>query len=150
MNTKSKTLITILIPLLILGAIVAVYYLKQPGSVKNKKADYQLTSRTLNKEFMVNDSLAYAKYSKKVVELTGAVATIKNSEMHGIIVTLDDPMMGVKCVMDSTVKTLPTEVVEGSTVNIKGVCIGSDQLIGVMLNQCFITGTKAPAQNPSL
>lgn len=147
MNAKSKTFITILLPLVIFGAIIAVYYLKQSGSVKNRRAEYQLTSKALNREFLMNDSISNAKYGNKIVELSGVVANIKNSEMHGLVVTLDDVMMGVKCVMDSTVKTLPANVKIGSEVSIKGVCIGSDQLIGVMLNQCFIVNLKKSA-NP--
>lgn len=139
MNTHSKTLVSVLIPLFILGAIIGVYYLRQPQSIKNKRSDFQLSSKALNKEFITNDSLANAKYGSKIVEVTGSVANIRNSEMHGIIVTLDDPMMGIKCVLDTTIKTLPTEIAIGSTVNIKGVCVGSDDMIGVMMNQCFIS-----------
>jgi len=147
MNTKSKTIVSILLPLFILGAIIAVYFVKQQSGIKNKKSEYQLTSKVLNKEFILNDSLAFAKYGNKIVELTGVIANIKNSEMHGIIVTLDNPDMGIKCVMDSTIKEIPVEVTIGSTVSIKGVCVGSDQLIGVLMNQCFITDKKATLPN---
>ena len=144
MNSKSKTIISIILPLLCLVVIIMVYYMRQSGSIKNQTSDYKLSAKALNKEFIMNDSASNAKYGNKIIELTGSVADIKNSEMHGIIITLDNPMMGVKCVMDSTIKTLPTDIAVGDTVNIKGVCIGSDQLIGVMMNQCFITEKKAP------
>jgi hypothetical protein len=139
MSRKNKTILFIALPLMILVFVIAGYYMKTPGSIKSQ-TDYQLSSRELNREFINNDSLATVKYSRKIVELNGAVANIKTSETHGTILTLDDAMMGVKCVMDSTVKDLA--VVIGDTVTIKGICIGSDQLIGVLMNQCIITSKK--------
>jgi hypothetical protein len=138
MKKSTRTTITIFIPLLILIVVVAVYYLKQPDDIQNKKSDYKLSSIELNREFLRNDSASNAKYQRKVIEVTGKVANIKKSEMHGVIITLDDPMMGIKCVMDSTVKELPARIEIGTPVSIKGVCVGSDQLIGVMMNQCVL------------
>lgn len=148
MKSKTRTYIAIFLPLAILGVLVAVYYLRQPNTVKSKKADFEISSTALNKEFLINDSIANIKYSNKVIEVTGPVANIRNSDMHGTIITMDDAMMGMRCVMDTTVKSLPEEVKIGSTVRIKGVLIGFDPMIGLMMNQSIILESKAPA--PSL
>lgn len=142
---KLKTIFPILLPLLVLGAIIAVYYIKQPQSIKNRKVDYQMSSLALNKEFLRNDSIANKKYSDKVIELSGSIANVRKSDAHGLIITLDDVMMGIKCVMDTTVKSLPVGAEIGSSVVIKGVCIGFDPLVGLMINQCIINKIKAPA-----
>lgn len=142
MNAKAKTILSVIVPLIILGTIITVYYMRQNGNIKNTPSDFKLSSKAINKEFLINDSVANATYSNKIVELTGVIAGIKNSEMHGIVITFDDPVMGVKCVMDSTIKTLPEDVAIGSTVSIKGVMIGLDQMIGVMMNQCVITNKE--------
>lgn len=142
MNTKSKTIFFILLPVLILAAVVAVYYLRQPDSVKSMRSAYQISSRAINKEFLMNDSLASIKYSSKIIEVSGPVANIKKSDAHGIIITMDDAMMGMKCVLDTTIKTLPTELNIGSAVKIKGVLIGFDPMVGLMMNQCFVMESK--------
>ncbi len=148
MKSKTKTIFTVLLPLVILGVIIVIYYLRQPNNVNSKKADFKTSSMALNKEFLVNDSIANIKYGNKVIEVSGSVANIKNSDMHGIIITMDDAMMGMRCVMDTTIKTLPEEVKIGSSVRIKGVLIGFDPMIGLMMNQSIILESKAPA--PSL
>jgi hypothetical protein len=143
MNVKTKTILSILIPVGILLIMVVVYYLRQSGSdMKHARTDFKFTSRELNIEFIKNDSLANAKFGNKVVELTGVVANIRKSEMHGIILTYDDAMMGIKCVLDTTIKTIPQEIKEGSTATLKGICAGSDQMIGVMLHKCIIMNHK--------
>lgn len=143
MNVKTKTTLSILIPVGILLILVSFYYLRKQGSdMKHAHADYKFSSRELNIEFIKNDSIANAKYGNKIIELTGVVANIRKSDMHGIILTYDDAMMGIKCVLDTTIKTIPQEIKQGSTATIKGVCVGSDQMIGVMLHKCIITSLK--------
>lgn len=140
MNVKTKTALSIIIPLLLLGGMILVYFLRNSsGDVKNAQPQYKISSKELNREFILNDSITNLKYSGKIVELQGIIADVKKSEAHGIIIVFDDPSMGVKCVMDSTIKEIPKDAEIGNTVKIKGVCIGSDQLIGVMINQCIIT-----------
>lgn len=148
MKPKAKTIVSILLPLIALGIIVAVYYLRQPDNVKSKKTDFKFTSMALNKEFLMNDSIANKKYGSKIIEVTGPVANIRKSDMHGTIITMDDAMMGMRCVMDTTVKSLPVEVKIGSLVRIKGVLIGFDPMIGLMMNQSVILESKDP--EPSL
>jgi small nuclear ribonucleoprotein (snRNP)-like protein len=122
--------------------------MRQPDNIKSKRTDVKISSMALNKEFLINDSIANKKYGNKVIEVSGPVGNIRNSDMHGIIITMDDAMMGMKCVLDTTIKTLPVEVKIGSTVKIKGVLIGFDPMIGLMMNQSIILESKAPA--PSL
>lgn len=140
MNRKNKTILFIALPFVVLGLLITVYYLNKPGNLRNQSGEFQISSMDLNREFINNDSLATLKYSNKVIELRGAVANIRNSETHGTIITMDDPMMGVKCVMDSTVKEISVSI--GDTVTVKGICVGSDRLIGVLMNQCIIAGNK--------
>lgn len=146
MTPKNRTLAIITLPLLAILFITVHYFTKNNnGDLKNSRSDYEFSSKSLNKEFLANDSAANAIYGSKIIELTGPVANIRKSEMHGIIITLDDPMMGIKCVMDSTIKSIPTDIALGTIISLKGICIGSDRLIGVMLNQCIITGKKETA-----
>lgn len=143
MNQKTKTIIFIAVPLLILGFLIFSHFLKgSNGDLMRAKTDYQFTSVELNRKFLKNDSVSNAIYGNKVIELTGVVANVKNSDAHGVIVTFDDPVMGIKCVMDSAYKEFPKDFGIGSEVNIKGICIGSDQLIGVMMNHCILLESK--------
>jgi hypothetical protein len=143
MNIKTKTALSIIIPLLILGLFILFYFMKP--STRNatySKPDYKLTSKELNLEFLKNDSIAIHKYGNRIIELSGVIAGVKKSHAHGVILTLDDPMMGIKCVMDSSYKDVPMDIQTGNIVRITGICVGSDHIIGVMMNQCILTDKK--------
>lgn len=146
MKTKFSSILLISIPLLILLVLAGVYFAgKSSRSVKGSSPAYKITAREINIAYIQNDSIADLKYLNRIIQISGKVASIKKSEAHGTIVTLDDPMMGVKCIMDSAYLPKPSAISVGDDVKIKGICLGSDQLVGVMFNNCLLVESTKKA-----
>jgi len=116
---KKKILITTSLFLLI-GISVYLYSYKGHRDVESETADYVVTAYGLEKEFALNDSLAYIKYQDKTIELTAQVTNIDTSS-NGIVIgekifaTFKDP--------------LPKDIVTGKMLKIKGRFLGYDELL---------------------
>ena len=60
--------------LLAIGGSVYLYSYKAHRDVSAEKVDYVVTISGLEKEFTLNDSLAYTKYQNKIIELTATLS----------------------------------------------------------------------------
>ena len=143
---RSRSFLTVAIVLLLAGLGGAVYgwYLfnKKASDLKIVKPDYTLTATELFSAFDSNEKDATAKFSGKVVEVSGKVAQVEYSPADSTLsITLreDDQMSGVICTLakgsaaDPGVKT-------GDLIGIRGQCSG--MLMDVLLNNCVITSGK--------
>lgn len=139
----SKKLIWI-VAVLAIGGIVASgawwYTFHKPAlNVFDEKAAYSLTAADLINQFTNNESLADSMYVGKVISVNGTIAGI-NSIDSRVEVSLEDEMMGVICLIDSSyaiqqineIKALKT----GDKVKMKGKCNG--YLMDVRLDNCVI------------
>jgi putative nucleic acid binding protein len=96
-----------------------MYNHEMPDQVA-KEPDYILSAQQLLQEFESNKASASAKYTDKIIQLTG---TLKNVDTSGAIVIgiagkPDEIIMGI----DPRYKKKLLEVTKGSVVTVQGVC----------------------------
>ena len=123
--------------ILILGAGIFGYlqWNKPHEDISAAKSDITISANELLTAFQTGEEAANAKYNDKVVEVTGAVREVTQTE--GVtIVRLDagDSMDGVTCELDADVKHKRTDFKTGDPVTFKCTCSGMN--MDVVLNRC--------------
>jgi hypothetical protein len=126
--------------LLIIGFTVLFIYREYTREVETATAsnpDFRTDTKALVSEFSSNDAYALAKYSGKLLEVSGTVSSIE-SNSQPVIVLGSDPQIKIRCVFDKLNEFPAT----GTLVVIRGYCTGfnKDELIGsdIMMNRCAI------------
>ena len=95
-------LIVILIGIIIAAAIGLSMYFKTHEDVNKMKADFNVEASSLIDEFENQEDAATAKYSEKVLEISGKLAS-KNQLSNGTtLLMLEDEMQGISCQLDSS------------------------------------------------
>ncbi|HET6559868.1 MAG TPA: hypothetical protein VFG54_21255 [Prolixibacteraceae bacterium] len=126
---KTRYIFIIVIVLIVIVAAIGLnMYYKTHEDVNKMKADFKLEARSLIDEFEQQEEAATAKYSEKVLEISGKLAS-KNQLSNGItLLMLEDEMQGISCQLDSSWATANRSVIEslqaGSPVTVKGICKG--------------------------
>lgn len=130
--------------LLLIGFTVLFMYREYTREVKSatfSDPDYRLDAKLLVKEFSSNDAYALVKYSGKLLEVSGSLSSVEDSNQP-VIVLGNDPQIKIRCVFDE-LKDLPAI---GSSIIIRGYCTGfnKDELIGsdIMMNRCVIINSS--------
>lgn len=121
-------LVIILIAIVIAAAVGLSMYFKKHEDVNKMKADFKVEASSLIAEFENQEEEATAKYSEKVLEINGTLAS-KNQLPNGTtLLMLEDEMQGISCQLDSSWVKANQSVVEslkeGSPITVKGVCKG--------------------------
>jgi hypothetical protein len=129
MSTKRK--ITILVVLLVIS--FGPYYIyqniiyKDARDINNEKSIVTISAKNLESQYAKNASLADSKYLNKTIEIEGTATEVTDSSM-----VIDGKAF---CKMNEIVKTNYMN----KQINIKGRCIGYDDLFGVVkLDKCSI------------
>lgn len=115
-----KKILTAFSLCLLIGISIYCYTYKEHRNIEAETADYIVTISGLEKEFISNDSLAYIKYQDKTIELTAEVTNVDTTN-KGIV--LGEKLFAV--FNDS----LPTDIISGKTLKIKGRFLGYDELV---------------------
>jgi hypothetical protein len=126
-----------IIIIIITGTGVGIYlFNKQHKDLKKTKPDFVMMASDLQKAFESNEALATAKYVKKVIEVSGTVASIKTGEGKSISFELktESDLNSVICTFQS-VTDLPA-FKPGDTIILRGECSG--YLTDVLLNNCSV------------
>ncbi|MFN8208224.1 MAG: hypothetical protein U0T82_12575 [Bacteroidales bacterium] len=142
---KPKTILMLLLALILLGVAIGLYMYNKPRpDITKAVPEFVLPALDLSREFIANDSLAGVKYTGHTVQISGSIADIQADSVHGIILTLDDPMAGVRCAMDKVLVPLSEKntLVKGTNVEVKGICAGFDEFFGVVVNRCVFAQPK--------
>lgn len=132
----------LLIAAAIIGAIAAYFvwanFLKTAPSMRKLDAEYQVEAVAFYNEFDTNEAAASAKYTNKIVEVTGQVAGIDISEGSLPIISLKTEGFGViKCTMESDMDEEERAAIKpNSTIVIKAECLGI--LLDVLLNRSIV------------
>lgn len=121
-------LIIVLLGIVIAAAVGLSMYFKKHDDVNKLKADFKVDASSLINEFANQEEEATAKYSEKVLEINGTLAT-KNQLPNGTtLLMLEDEMQGISCQLDSNWvsdnRSLVESLKEGSPITVKGVCKG--------------------------
>ena len=116
----NKKIIIVLAVLAAAGVGLYIYMYKGHRDIASENADYSLTVKTLQQQFIDNPTKANKQYADKTVEIYGKITFIDLNE-HSIIV--DEKLSAV--FKDSVIKNLAVE----NFVKIKGRFVGYDDLL---------------------
>lgn len=134
MNKKFKAFLIIALIIIIAGGATGYVMWNKPKRNVADEKGIVITASQLVKEFQTSELEANKKYLDKAIQVSGAVTEVKNNQDGKITITLasDDAFAGVFC----TLKEQTTEVKQGATVVIKGICSG--MLSDVRLRDAFV------------
>ncbi|KDN54118.1 hypothetical protein [Flavobacterium seoulense] len=110
---------SILILLVIVFAIYRYTY-QEHRNINSEKVSYTITIPELEKEFAANDSMAFAKYQDKTIELTAKITAV---DFENKAIILENKVFAT--FNDS----LPKGIISGKTATIKGRFLGYDELL---------------------
>jgi hypothetical protein len=109
------------------------------SDLSKKKPDFTLNSTELYTAFESDETTATAKYTGKIVELSGNVAQVEfGSTDSTLSITLrpDDQFSGVICTFGGIKDLSQVQVNTGEQITVRGECSG--MLMDVLLNNCVI------------
>lgn len=103
-------------------------YFKPHADVNRLKPDFKVEAASLIDEFQKTEDAATAKYSEKVLEISGKLATKSQLPNGTTLLILEDEMQGISCQLDSNWVAANKSVIQsltpGAPVTVKGVCKG--------------------------
>ena len=126
---KIKYAIFIVLGLVLIGVVVGLKMFFKPHADINKlKAELKVEASAILGEFQKDENAATAKYSEKVLEISGKLVT-KNKLPNGTdLLVLEDEMQGISCQLDSVWSAANQAIIQkletGNPVTVKGVCKG--------------------------
>lgn len=149
---RKKIIRYIVLPLLVIGAVAAIYiykeYNRKHKDTAKVKADYSVHAADLLTEFAANEKASGEKYMDKVLRVEGLVKDIIKDEKGFYTISLGDTasMSSVRCSIDSAHTSEAGNLQKGTKLAIKGICTGytADELLGadVVLVRCVVDSKK--------
>jgi hypothetical protein len=134
---KKMIIISVLLVIGFTALFMYREYTREVKSATSSNPDFRTDAKVLVPEFASNDAYALAKYSGKLIEVSGPVSSTEINSQP-VIVLGNDPQIKIRCVFDE-LNDFPAA---GSSVVIRGYCTGfnKDELIGsdIMMNRCAI------------
>lgn len=135
---RKKIIRYIVLPLLVIGAVAAIYiykeYNRKHKDTAKVKADYSVHAADLLTEFATNEKASGEKYMDKVLRVEGLVKDIIKDEKGFYTISLGDTasMSSVRCSIDSAHTSEAGNLQKGTKLAIKGICTGytADELLG--------------------
>jgi tRNA_anti-like len=120
-------------------AVAAVWFglhefnLKHPDTSK-VKPDFVVTATALQKEFEDNEKEASSKYIKKIIEVSGTIATVTPADSTHINVSLKTGSDISSVICTFTASGDHPKFLTGEEITLRGECSGF--LMDVLLNNC--------------
>lgn len=126
---KAKYIIGVILIAILAGAGIGLkMFFKPHADISKSEVAFTTEAPALMNEFQQNETSATAKYSEKVLEITGKLVAKNKLENGTDILVLEDEMQGISCQLDSTwAKSNQAEIQKlepGQTVKVKGMCKG--------------------------
>lgn len=119
------------------GGILAALWLynKQHADTSTAKPDYVITAEALHSEFASGEAAATARYSGKILEVSGKISAVR-SDPRATTISLEttDMTSSVLCTLSTVVDDSKLGI--GDMITIRGECSGF--LMDVLLNNCSI------------
>jgi len=135
---KTKTILWVGIPLLLLFAFAWAYHLysKPHQSAAGESADFTIDADSLYQQYQANEHASDQKYLGKVIEVSGKLSEIQHSGSSEIwILSPQAGGGGINCQLFAGTKPDP-EPKSGDVVTVKGRCTGF--LMDVNLADCVL------------
>ena len=123
--------------LVIAIAGTGIYLYNKPPRNPANETGIPVTAQELFSKFTSNETQANQAYLNKVVQVSGQVLEVKNTNNAGKVVVLNtgDPMFGVACTLSKA--DAPVKPVQpGEKITIKGICTG--YLSDVVLTNSYL------------
>lgn len=121
-------LLIVLVSIVIVAGVGLKMYFKPHADVNKLKADFTMEAPSLINEFKEQEDAATAKYSEKVLEIRGTLASKSQLPNGTTLLVLEDEMEGISCQLDSSWVANNQKVIDslepGNPVTVKGVCKG--------------------------
>jgi cytochrome c-type biogenesis protein CcmE len=119
---RKKILLSIGI-LVCIGLAIGIYLYRKPRTTAaSQQTDFTITADELYKQFETNETGANAKYTGKILEITGTVGEVQKTDSTlSVLLTAKEAMGGVNCSMATTEVA---NVQQHKTVTVKGKCAG--------------------------
>jgi hypothetical protein len=137
MKTYVKVALFFVLFIAIAGILAALYLFNLKHTDMSKaKPDYVITATLLQKEFEDNETTASAKYTNKIIEVTGKIASVKPADNNVITINLvtGSDFSSVICTFPAL--TDPSILKTGDDITLRGECSG--YLMDVLLNNCAV------------
>jgi preprotein translocase subunit YajC len=136
---KITLFVVLFIVIVIIGAAIYLFY-ERPADLAKEKPQYTVTAEQLQKEFDVDEASASSKYTDKIIEVSGTIASVKNEENNKINISLktDSDFSSVICAFNSLDD--PSKFHAGDHITLRGECSGF--LLDVLLKDCVIIGNN--------
>ena len=124
-NIKKNTVTSVIVFILCILAVYLLYtrfFIEQSVTVKGSDADYEMTAPELTAEFETNDSLAFIKYEKSIVTVTGVVIdeeiSIATDQRSLILQGMEG--YSVKCNFQASESELVNNIEINQLISVKG------------------------------
>ena len=104
-------------------------YNKPHRDIASSAADYRLSADELFLEFEKNRETASSRYVDKVITFSGIISTVQQNQTGGYNILLKGRQGSVNCEIDPTLNLNIENLLENTLVNVKGLCVGSDDLL---------------------
>lgn len=126
---KIKYIILIVVVLGAIGAGIGLkMFFKPHADISKMKAEFKLEATGLLAEFTKDEPTATAKYSEKVLEISGTLVARSKLPNGTDLLLLENEMEGISCQLDSSWSSANQTVLQaletGQPVVVKGICKG--------------------------
>ena len=126
---KIRYILIIVLTVIIVGAGIGLkMFFKPHADVNRMKVDFKVEAASLIDEFQKKEDAATAKYSEKVLEISGKLASKNHLPNGTTLLVLEDEMQGISCQLDSNWVTANQPIIQslqvGSPITVKGICQG--------------------------
>lgn len=131
---KSKLILAILALALLGGGYGYYLFNKKTPGLEDAKADFMVNANELFDAFDSNEQEAQSTYGSKIVEVTGEVLEVKQSDTQTTIILKAENALigGINCSFNKIIEGPSI----GEEITIRGLCQGF--LMDVILNNCTI------------
>jgi hypothetical protein len=113
--------------ILLVAGVIAIWYIFSASfsDTAAVKADYEVSARSLIKEFQQNDSLSNRKYAEKIILVRGVVTDIEQADTT-VNIKMADTTSGAYIIFAFQQQHLTEakKIKTGDSVAIKGSCSG--------------------------
>jgi hypothetical protein len=135
-KNKKLLIAIVVVGLVIVGIIVAYVFRPEKECVCNVKSQAELSSSELVSRYETDEAQANNDFLGKVITVNGIISSAQKDEKGRAIVEIDGESIGmVSCTLCQK-ESNSTELTSGSTVRIKGQCVG--YTIDVVLVKCCL------------
>jgi hypothetical protein len=120
--------------------VALIMFNKKHTDTAKAKPDFVVTATVLQKEFEDNETAASARYINKILEVSGTIASITQTDSLNLNVSLKtgNDMSSVICTFHNRADN--PRFNQGDEITLRGECSGF--LMDVLLNNCAAVPTR--------